>query len=88
MSASSQTSVRGLRHLSAPRLRVLSVTHPPLGAHACGTRHRLSPRWLNYEKRQIQQQNKGRRRKVIKPLQKALTFVLGDFGSRLDVSED
>ena len=47
------------RHLSAPRLRthnpflprlrgrVREGARPPFGAHACGTRHRLSPRWLS-----------------------------------------
>jgi hypothetical protein len=36
-----------LRHSSAARLRALSGARPPFGAHACGTRHRLSPRWLS-----------------------------------------
>ena len=47
------------RHLSAPRLRthnsflprlrgrVREGARPPFGAHACGTRHWLSPRWLS-----------------------------------------
>jgi hypothetical protein len=43
-----QTSVRSLRHPSATRLRASSgEARPPVGAHACGTRHRLSPRWLS-----------------------------------------
>jgi hypothetical protein len=33
---------------SATRLRDLfAEARPPFGAHACGTRHRLSPRWLS-----------------------------------------
>ena len=34
---------------SLPRLqeRVREGARPPFGAHACGTRHRLSPRWLS-----------------------------------------
>jgi hypothetical protein len=36
-----------LRHSSAARLRALTRARPPFGAHACGTRHRLSPRWLS-----------------------------------------
>src|SRR5262245_7919578 len=48
MSALSQTSARSLRYLSSPRLRASwSEARPPFGAHACGTRHRLSPRWLS-----------------------------------------
>src|SRR5580658_9186140 len=27
--------------------RCLPTTRPPFGAHACGTRHRLLPRWLS-----------------------------------------
>ena len=56
-----QTSVRSCAtHLlrgcaptisSLPRLRgrVREGARPPFGAHACGTRHRLSPRWLSPE---------------------------------------
>ena len=35
--------------LLLPRLRgkVREGARPPFGAHACGTRHRLSPRWLS-----------------------------------------
>ena len=48
MSAHAQTSVRSLRHSSATRLRASSEeARPPFGAHACGTRHRLLPRWLS-----------------------------------------
>ncbi len=37
-----------LRNLSATRLRNLfAEARPPFGAHACGTRHRLLPRWLS-----------------------------------------
>src|SRR5262245_59985953 len=43
-----QTSVRSLRHSSATRLRASSEeARSPFGAHAGGTRHRLSPRWLS-----------------------------------------
>ena len=42
-----QTSVREL----APLIRSAAArpfgARPPFGAHACGTRHRLSPRWLS-----------------------------------------
>jgi len=59
MSASAQTSVRELAPLirsAAARPQLLPPplagegqgrARPPFGAHACGTRHRLSPRWLS-----------------------------------------
>jgi hypothetical protein len=46
---SSATRLRALTLSSLPRLRgrVREGARPPFGAHACGTRHRLSPRWLS-----------------------------------------
>jgi hypothetical protein len=42
---------RACANSSATRLRALLLSgrgaRPPFGAHACGTRHRLSPRWLS-----------------------------------------
>jgi hypothetical protein len=32
---------------SSAAARCPGATHPPFGAHACGTRHRLLPRWLS-----------------------------------------
>ena len=34
-------------HLLARRAAPTAGETPPFGAHACGTRHRLSPRWLS-----------------------------------------
>ena len=47
MSADRRQVRANLRYSSATRLRALSGARPPFGAHACGTRHRLSPRWLS-----------------------------------------
>jgi hypothetical protein len=47
MSASAQTSVRELASLIRYAAARPFGARPPFGAHACGTRHRLSPRWLS-----------------------------------------